>query len=153
MSGRGQRSTRARGSAGAGGSRLDLRAQAEQPRRHRDRLRPHRYQFAGGRQGRPGRAGLLRSIFMKGLAALVFESVPAAERIGAGAWIRDELAGELGPGGPELVEGLLSGTRRHAERRQHEMQDVQAFLSTLHTPAWMTESTIRWLRAIAAGEA
>src|SRR4051812_42851955 len=90
---------------------------------------------------------------MKGLAALVFESVPAPERVGAGAWIRNELAGEPGPGGPELVERLLSGTRRHAERRQHEMQDVQAFLSTLHTPAWMTESTIRWLRAIAAGEA
>lgn len=103
----------------------------------------------------PGSAAglkLLRSVFMKGLAALVFESVTAAERVGAAEWIRTELAGELGPGGPELVERLLSGTRQHARRREHEMRDVQEFLSSLDSPAWMTASTIRWLGAIADGD-
>lgn len=103
----------------------------------------------------PGHAAglkLLRSIFMKGLAALVFESVTAAERLDAGDWIRGELAGELGNGGADLIERLLSGTRQHAQRREHEMQDVQAFLYTLGAPSWMTASTIRWLHAIAAGE-
>ena len=109
--------------------------------------------FVGPDAGSAAALKLLRSVFMKGLAALVFESVTAAERIGAGSWIRTELAGELGPGGAELVERLLSGTRQHAERRKHEMQDVQAFLTSLDAPAWMTTSTIRWLQAIAAGEA
>ncbi len=95
---------------------------------------------------------LLRSVFMKGLAALVFESMTAAERIGAGDWIRKELSRELGPGGADLIERLLSGTRQHAERREHEMQDVQEFLSSLDVPAWMTGSTIQWLRAIQGGD-
>ena len=95
---------------------------------------------------------LLRSIFMKGLAALVFESVTAADRLGAGEWIRAEMAGELGPGGAQLVERLISGTRQHAERRQHEMQDVEAFVSSLDAPTWMTAATLRWLTAIAADE-
>lgn len=95
---------------------------------------------------------LLRSVFMKGLAALVFESVTAAERMGAADWLRAEVAGELGPDGSELIERLLSGTRQHAQRREHEMEDVRAFLATLDTPSWMTGSTITWLRAIGAGE-
>jgi 3-hydroxyisobutyrate dehydrogenase-like beta-hydroxyacid dehydrogenase len=94
---------------------------------------------------------LLRSVFMKGLAALVFESVTAGERVGAGEWIRQELAGELGPDGADLVERLISGTRQHAERREHEMQDVQSYLTSLGTPSWMTSATIEWLQAIAAG--
>jgi 3-hydroxyisobutyrate dehydrogenase-like beta-hydroxyacid dehydrogenase len=95
---------------------------------------------------------LLRSVFMKGLAALLFESVTAAEQLRAGGWIRQELAGELGPHGAELIDRLISGTRQHAQRREHEMRDVQAFLASLDSPAWMTASTVRWLQAIAAGE-
>jgi 3-hydroxyisobutyrate dehydrogenase-like beta-hydroxyacid dehydrogenase len=95
---------------------------------------------------------LLRSVFMKGLAALIFESLTAAERLGSAAWIRDEITGELGPDGAALVERLIAGTRQHAERREHEMRDVAEFLGSLDSPGWMTESTIRWLHAVAAGE-
>lgn len=107
---------------------------------------------AGPEAGDAAGLKLLRSIFMKGLAALVFESVTAAEHLGAGDWIRDEMAAELGPDGPALVERLLSGTRQHAERREHEMHDVKEFLDSLDSPSWMTSSTIRWLSAIASGE-
>ncbi|BDZ46210.1 NAD(P)-dependent oxidoreductase [Naasia aerilata] len=107
---------------------------------------------AGPEAGDAAGLKLLRSIFMKGLAALIFESVTAAERLGSGEWIRDQIAGELGPDGAALVERLVSGTRQHAERREHEMRDVEGFLGSLDSPAWMTASTVRWLHAIASGE-
>jgi 3-hydroxyisobutyrate dehydrogenase-like beta-hydroxyacid dehydrogenase len=92
---------------------------------------------------------LLRSVFMKGLAALVFESTTAAEKVGAKPWMIDEIAVELGPEGRALVDRLVEGTRTHAERRAHEMEDVAEYLHALNAPSWMTTSTITWLRAIA----
>lgn len=91
---------------------------------------------------------LVRSVFMKGLAALVFESLDAADRIGATAEVRAQLAAELGPDGDALVQRLLDGTRQHATRREHEMRDTLAFLDELGAPAHMTEGTIAWLRAL-----
>lgn len=95
---------------------------------------------------------LLRSVFMKGLAALVFESTIAAEKVGARTWMIEEIAGELGPDGRALVDRLVEGTKAHAERRAHEMEDVAEYLQSLNAPAWMTTSTITWLRAIAGGD-
>jgi 3-hydroxyisobutyrate dehydrogenase-like beta-hydroxyacid dehydrogenase len=92
---------------------------------------------------------LVRSVFMKGLAGLVFESLAAAERIGAVAEVRGQIANELGPDGDALVQRLLDGTRMHAARRAHEMRDTLAFLGDLGTPAWMTEGTLAWLESLA----
>ena len=91
---------------------------------------------------------LVRSVFMKGLAGLVFESLDAAERIGATAEVRAQLAAELGPDGDALVQRLLDGTRAHAGRREHEMIDTREFLQGIGTPPRMTEGTIAWLRAL-----
>lgn len=93
---------------------------------------------------------LVRSVFMKGLAGLVFESLDAAERIGATDEVRAQLAAELGPDGDALVQRLLDGTRQHAARRELEMLDTRAFLETLGTPPRMTDGTIAWLRALQA---
>ena len=91
---------------------------------------------------------LVRSVFMKGLAGLVFESLTAAEAIGAADEIRTQLAAELGPDGDALVQRLLDGTRQHAARREHEMLDTRDFLLSLESPVWMTEGTIAWLRSL-----
>uniref|UniRef100_UPI0037845215 DUF1932 domain-containing protein n=1 Tax=Pseudolysinimonas sp. TaxID=2680009 RepID=UPI0037845215 len=94
---------------------------------------------------------LVRSVFMKGLAALVFESLAAAEQIGATAEARAQIAAELGPEGDALVQRLLDGTRQHAARREHEMRDTRDFLDALGTPAWMTEGTLAWLHSLTDG--
>jgi 3-hydroxyisobutyrate dehydrogenase-like beta-hydroxyacid dehydrogenase len=94
---------------------------------------------------------LVRSVFMKGLAGLVFESLTAAEKIGATAEARAQIVAELGPDGDALVRRLLDGTRQHAERREHEMRDARALLDDLGTPAWMTDGTLAWLRSLIAG--
>jgi 3-hydroxyisobutyrate dehydrogenase-like beta-hydroxyacid dehydrogenase len=92
---------------------------------------------------------LVRSVFMKGLAGLVFESLAAAEKIGAATEARAQIAGELGPDGDALVQRLLDGTRQHAARREHEMQDARELLDDLGTPTWMTDGTLAWLRSLA----
>jgi 3-hydroxyisobutyrate dehydrogenase-like beta-hydroxyacid dehydrogenase len=105
----------------------------------------------GGQAGAGAAASLklLRSVFMKGLAALLFETLSAAARQGAADWMRQQIIAELDSGGEQLVERLLAGTRTHAARREQEMRDVHAHLESLESPAWMTEATIRWLREIA----
>lgn len=102
-----------------------------------------------GEAGAAAGLKLLRSIFMKGLAGLVFESTEAAQKAGADDWMRAEIASELGEKGVELVERLISGTRLHAERREHEMEDVDGYLRSLSSPNWMTQGTISWLHHIA----
>ncbi len=92
---------------------------------------------------------LLRSVFMKGLAALAFESLAAAERAGSMEWMKSQIAGELGPAGDSLVERLITGTRLHAGRRAHEMRDARAYVESLGTPSRMTAATLEWLECLA----
>lgn len=73
---------------------------------------------------RPGSAAarkLLRSVFMKGLAAAVLEGLAAAERMGWGDWYREEVARTLTESDAALVDRLIQGSRRHARRRVGEM--------------------------------
>ncbi len=108
--------------------------------------------LVGAEAGDAGGLKLLRSVFMKGLAALVFESVTAARAIGAEDWVIDQIASELGPSGHALVRRLLEGTPVHAVRREAEMRDALAFLEALGAAHPMTDGTIAWLHAL-AGEA
>jgi 3-hydroxyisobutyrate dehydrogenase-like beta-hydroxyacid dehydrogenase len=91
---------------------------------------------------------LVRSVFMKGLAALVFESLEAADKIGASAEARAQIAAELAGDGDAMVQRLLDGTRQHAERREHEMADAREFLDAIGSPGWMTDGTLAWLRSV-----
>ena len=62
---------------------------------------------------------LLRSVFMKGLAASVLESIEGGEDARRGRVAPPEIADVLGE---PLLERLLSGTVTHAERRLDEME-------------------------------
>lgn len=105
-----------------------------------------------GEAGEAAGRKLLRSVFMKGLAGLVYESVAGAEKAGAGSWMRDQIGAELGPDGPQLVERLITGTRLHAGRRMHEMEEALDHLHNLDSPTWITEGTLNWLRSLAEGQ-
>lgn len=91
---------------------------------------------------------LLRSVFMKGLATTILESVTAARAVGAGDWIIDQIASELGPSGHALVARILEGTPVHAVRREAEMCDARSFLETLGAPHPMTDGAIEWLHSL-----
>lgn len=71
---------------------------------------------------------LVRSVFMKGVAAAAIETLDAAEAIGNRAWAERQLAEVIGE---RLLERFVEGSRHHAERRVHEMDDACALLEAL----------------------
>jgi 3-hydroxyisobutyrate dehydrogenase-like beta-hydroxyacid dehydrogenase len=71
---------------------------------------------------------LLRSVFMKGLAAAAAESHAAAEAAGHARWLEDQIAGVIGR---PLLERLLEGSREHAARRVDELEAARELLLEL----------------------
>ena len=103
-----------------------------------------------GAAGEAARLKLLRSVFMKGLAALVIESLGAARVTGSDEWLRDRIAQELGEGGAALVDRLVSGSYEHAPRREQEVRASLAELEASGQPADMTRATLAWFQRILA---
>jgi 3-hydroxyisobutyrate dehydrogenase-like beta-hydroxyacid dehydrogenase len=90
---------------------------------------------------------LLRSVFMKGLAAVVLEAVAAGRAAGCESWVRDQIAGEIG--GHALVDRLVEGSRTHAARRVHEVEAAKDVLAELATPDVVCDAALWWLRSLA----
>lgn len=95
---------------------------------------------------------LLRSVFMKGLAATVLEALTAATAAGCEPWLRQQIAAELGPEGPALLDRLITGTHRHAARRIPEVQASRDYLTELNTPTPISDATLDWLRSLSDRE-
>lgn len=70
---------------------------------------------------------LLRSVFMKGLGALISESMDAADAAGEPEWMHEQIANALADG-PAGVDRLRNGTTLHAARRSRELGDSLANL-------------------------
>lgn len=81
----------------------------------------------GGELGAASARKLLRSVFMKGLGALVSESMDAADRAGETEWMGEQIAVALADGDAGR-ERLRSGTMLHAARRGRELSDSIAGL-------------------------
>ena len=101
----------------------------------------------------PGQAAarkLLRSVFMKGLAAAAIESLRAAEAAGCETWLHDEIASALTAADAALLDRLLSGSRRHAARRVGEMRDARELLEELGIEPRVTAAAHGWLSQLLA---
>jgi 3-hydroxyisobutyrate dehydrogenase-like beta-hydroxyacid dehydrogenase len=133
------------------GSKTPLMASGTGAERAAELLRPFEVpiEVIGGEAGTAASRKLLRSVFMKGLAALVLETVAAGAAAGSENWIRDQMAAELGPSGHALVERLITGSHAHAVRRTHEVEDALDYVRQLDTPTWMTEGALKWLSHLA----
>ncbi|HEV7132638.1 MAG TPA: DUF1932 domain-containing protein [Gaiellaceae bacterium] len=88
---------------------------------------------------------LLRSVFMKGMAAAAIESLEAARAAGAEDRIRDEIAAVLGE---PLLERLVSGSHAHAARRVDEMQAAAAYLEELGVEPRIASAAAAWLEQL-----
>ncbi len=96
----------------------------------------------------PGQAAglkLLRSVFMKGLAAAALESVEAARAAGVEDRVRADIASVIGE---PLLERLLSGSRAHAARRVDEMQAAAAYLDELAVSPRVAGAASGWLEQL-----
>jgi L-threonate 2-dehydrogenase len=74
---------------------------------------------------------LLRSIFAKGMAAVVIDYLWAAKEMGLEHWALEEVMNEFDSSSAATVKRYLSGTAKHAKRRSVEMADVVAMLSEI----------------------
>jgi len=81
-----------------------------------------------GGAGAAAERKLLRSVFMKGMAAAATESLEAAEAAGCADWLHDDIAREIGA---PLLDRLVEGSRLHARRRVHEMEAACELLADL----------------------
>lgn len=93
---------------------------------------------------------MLKSVVMKGLPQLMFESFEAAEQYGILDTLVDSLSESLnGKTVEKLADTFIVRTMIHAKRRSAEMRDVLATLDKLHTDASMTEAVVKKLDMLA----
>jgi 3-hydroxyisobutyrate dehydrogenase-like beta-hydroxyacid dehydrogenase len=90
---------------------------------------------------------LLRSVFMKGIAAAALESLEAAEAAGEVERIRAEIVAVLGE---PLLDRLLEGSHTHAARRVDEMRAAVAYLDELGVPPRVATAAAEWLEQMRA---
>jgi 3-hydroxyisobutyrate dehydrogenase len=91
---------------------------------------------------------LLRSVFMKGLAAVVLEAAAGGRAAGCEEWVTSQMAAELGPGGQALIDRLIGGSVKHAARRVPEVVASRDYLTELGVPADACEAAVRWLERL-----
>jgi 3-hydroxyisobutyrate dehydrogenase-like beta-hydroxyacid dehydrogenase len=99
---------------------------------------------------RPGDAAamkLVRSVFMKGLAAATIESLDAAEALGKADWLRGEIAAVIGE---PFLDRLVEGSRRHSARRTDEMEAARELLVRLGVEPRVAEASAALLRSLSA---
>lgn len=99
----------------------------------------------------PGAAAarkLLRSVFMKGLAASVLESLAAAGAAGCADWLRADIATTLRDADESLVDRLVDGSRQHAVRRVAEMEAAAELLRELGVEAHVADAAADVLRGL-----
>lgn len=99
----------------------------------------------------PGSAAtrkLLRSVFMKGLATAVIESLAAAAACGNEAWLRDDIANTLTTANAALLDRLIVGSQKHALRRAEEMRAAADLLQALAVPPHLSLAAVAWFEAL-----
>jgi 3-hydroxyisobutyrate dehydrogenase-like beta-hydroxyacid dehydrogenase len=89
---------------------------------------------------------LVRSIFMKGLAAVVLECLEAAEWLACEAWTREQLLTVIRD--ERLIDRLVEGSHTHAARRVHEMEAAAELLTEIGVTPSMTNATIERLKKL-----
>lgn len=108
-------------------------------------------EVVGSQPGDAARCKLLRSVFMKGLAATIIESLAAARAAGCEDWLRDEIVAALEGADAALVARLETGSVRHAARRVHELADASALLRELGVEPRVSQAALGWLQELRDG--
>jgi 3-hydroxyisobutyrate dehydrogenase-like beta-hydroxyacid dehydrogenase len=107
-------------------------------------------EVVGDEPGQAAERKLLRSVFMKGIAAAAIESLAAARAAGCEEWLHGELADVFEGASPALLERLLNGSRIHAARRVHEMRAAGEMLGDLGVEPRISDAARGWLEQLEA---
>jgi 3-hydroxyisobutyrate dehydrogenase-like beta-hydroxyacid dehydrogenase len=103
----------------------------------------------GSETGAASTRKLVRSVFMKGLAAAIGESLAAGRAAGCEDWIAGEIEETLNAADSGLFRRLVEGSRRHAVRRVDEMAAARALLVELGVEPRVTRAAEEWLAELA----
>jgi 3-hydroxyisobutyrate dehydrogenase-like beta-hydroxyacid dehydrogenase len=106
----------------------------------------------GAAAGEAAARKLARSVFMKGLAAALGESLAAGERLGCEDWLRADIGATLAAADARLLDRLVQGSRAHAVRRVEEMAAAVAMLEELEVEPRIASASEAWLRSLAGSE-
>ena len=85
---------------------------------------------------------LCRSVFYKGMAAAVTESLRAGRAAGCEDWLRENIAEDIGM---DMLNRLEEGSITHAARRTDEMAAAAGQLRELGVPPRIAEASRDWL--------
>jgi 3-hydroxyisobutyrate dehydrogenase-like beta-hydroxyacid dehydrogenase len=105
-------------------------------------------EIVGPEPGAAAARKLLRSIFMKGLAASVLESLAAAEAAGCADWLRANIEATLRDADERLVDRLVEGSNRHAGRRVAEMEAAADLLREHGVEPHVAQAAAEVLRTV-----
>ena len=103
-------------------------------------------EVVGDEPGLAATRKLLRSVVLKGLPALLIESLRAAEAAGLATETWQNVVGQLETLDAGFLRRLLEGTDTHSERRLAEMQAGVELLESLGITPTMTSATVESLR-------
>jgi len=108
-------------------------------------------QVVGAEPGAASAMKLIRSVCMKGIAAVLIESLEAAERAGVRDFVATDIAASIDERPFEqIIKRYVCGSAVHAGRRVHEMTESLELLRTLGAASGMTRATRAKLAALAA---
>lgn len=110
-----------------------------------------RLEAIGETAGQASARKLTRSVITKGLAALIIESISAAEARGDRDWMREHIDELITGLDADMVIRLIAGTEKHGLRRLEEMETAAMFLESLGVEPHMTRATVERLRPYGAG--
>jgi 3-hydroxyisobutyrate dehydrogenase-like beta-hydroxyacid dehydrogenase len=105
-------------------------------------------EVVSGQAGDAAALKLLRSVFMKGLAAAAIESLSAAEAAGHAEWLEQQLADVIGRA---LLDRLLAGSRVHAARRADEMEAARDLVLELGVEPRIASASMALLAELSEG--
>jgi 3-hydroxyisobutyrate dehydrogenase-like beta-hydroxyacid dehydrogenase len=126
------------------GLRVVTVASGESAQRFKALMTPYgmNIQIVSGKAGAASAMKLIRSVFMKGLAGLLLESLEAAQRSGIMDAVAKDIAGSMDERPFEqIIKRFVCGTAVHAQRRVHEMNESLALLRMLGASTRMTRAT------------
>ncbi|HTW84405.1 MAG TPA: DUF1932 domain-containing protein [Candidatus Sulfotelmatobacter sp.] len=120
-------------------------------RRFADVFRPYGMpiEIVGEQPGAAAARKLVRSVFFKGMAAAVCESLEAARAGGIYDWMYADIAKTFEAANAALVDRLVEGSRTHAVRRAHEMHEVVALLHEYGLPGPVSQAAAQTLEQLA----
>lgn len=105
-----------------------------------------RVEVAGEDPGTAAMRKLIRSVFMKGLTAVLIEAAATAKAAGEGEWFRDHIAVTIEEADADLLDRLVASTATHHVRRRKEMEAAAQLLEILEVDPVMTRATVESLR-------